>query len=239
MPRFFCDNINNSVFTINGEDAKHISKVLRIAEGDYITLCDMRGNDYKGKITLITAENVQGDVIDKTPCINEPNFHITLYMAMPKGDKPEFIVQKAVELGATEIVFMLSKRCVSRPDSKTFMKKNERFNKIAFEAAKQCGRGIIPKVRGLLTFKEALEDMNGTSQILFYENATAPLRDIISGTGENISIIIGSEGGFEEEEITEAMNKNIPIASLGNRILRCETAPIVALSAIMYGKGEF
>ncbi|MEG1620871.1 MAG: RsmE family RNA methyltransferase [Oscillospiraceae bacterium] len=239
MPRFFCNNITQDKFLIAGEDAKHISKVLRYEIGDLLTISDMNGTDYQGVIENISGDFVTGAITSSEPCQNEPNIKLHLYMAMPKADKAELIVQKAVELGAYEIVFILTHRCVSRPDEKSFLKKLERFNKISFEAAKQSQRGIIPNVRGLLSYNKALDEISGTSGILFYENATMPLKNIIKNSSENISIIVGSEGGFEENEVTLAIEKSIAIASLGKRILRCETAPIAAISAIMYEKDNF
>lgn len=239
MPRFFCENINGDAFSVDGEDAKHIVKVLRYNEGDKITLCDMKGTDYLGEITNADPACVSGKILESCPCENEPNINLRLYMAMPKGDKSEFIIQKATELGASEIIFMLTHRCVSRPDEKSFKKKLDRFNKIAFEAAKQSQRGVIPKVRGLLTYNEALSECENYSKILFYENSKAPLKEILSKCKKDIAVFIGSEGGFEESEVQLAEDHGAVSASLGKRILRCETAPIAAISAIMYEKDNF
>ena len=239
MPRFFCENITEKDFTIIGEDAKHIFKVLRYNVGDELTLCDMKGKDYKGIIEYADSETVSGQVTESWNSDTEPNINLTLYMAMPKGDKAEFIIQKATELGAKEIVFMLTHRCVSRPDDKSFRKKLERFNKISFEAAKQSQRGIIPIVRGLISYKEALAECENKNGIIFYENSVTPLKTVISNCSTEIGIFIGSEGGFEEEEVNLALEKGIYCASLGKRILRCETAPLAAISAVMYEKDNF
>ena len=239
MPRFFCENINEKDFTVTGEDAKHIFKVLRYSVGDELILCDMQGKDYRGIIQYADGDTVSGDITEVWSSDTESNINLTLYMAMPKGDKAELIIQKATELGAKEIVFMLTHRCVSRPDDKSFRKKLERFNKISFEAAKQSQRGIIPKVRGLISYKEALAECENKSGIIFYENSTTPLKSIMTNCTADIGVFIGSEGGFEEEEVTMALEKGFYIASLGKRILRCETAPLAAISAIMYEKDNF
>ena len=239
MPRFFCENISKNTFSVEGEDAKHIVKVLRYNNGDKIILCDMKGTDYLGEITNADPLCVSGNILQSCPCENEPNINLRLYMAMPKGDKSEFIVQKATELGTTEIIFMLTHRCVSRPDTKSFKKKLERYNKIAFEAAKQSQRGIIPKVRGLLSYNEALAECKDFTKILFYEHSDAPLKSLLKNSSKNIAVFIGSEGGFEENEVELAKKAGAVSASLGKRILRCETAPIASISAIMYEKDNF
>ncbi len=239
MPRFFCQNINEKEFAVVGEDAKHIFKVLRYNAGDQLTLCDMKGKDYKGIIEYADGETVSGKITEVWDSDTEPNINLTLYMAMPKGDKAELIIQKATELGVKEVVFILTHRCVSRPDEKSFRKKTERYNKIAFEAAKQSQRGIIPQVRGLISYKEALKECENKSVIIFYENSTIPLKSVMKKCDANIGIFIGSEGGFEEDEIQLAEENGFFIASLGKRILRCETAPLAAISAIMYEKDNF
>lgn len=241
MPRFFCENINGNVFSLAGDDAKHISKVLRFKEGDELTLSNMQGTDYKAIIEEITSDEITGKVLSSFPCENEPNLKLRLYMAIPKGDKAELIVQKAVELGAYEVIFIMTHRCVSKPDDKSFAKKLERYNKISLEAAKQSQRGIIPQIKGILSYKQTFDEIkqNDSKAILFYENSTSPLKKILEPINDDISIIIGSEGGFEQEEVDFALLQNAQIASLGKRILRCETAPLAAISAIMFDKNNF
>ena len=176
-----------------------------------------------------------GDLFSRTPSRGEPPVRITLYQAMPKGDKLEFIVQKAVELGAAEIVPVLTSRCISRPDPRTMEKKRERLQKIALEAAKQSGRGMIPRVGPLLSWKEALEGMNRDQlAILFYEEAREPLGPLLRSRPASVSLLIGSEGGFSPEEAREAEERGLRPCTMGPRILRCETAPLYALSAITY-----
>ena len=158
---------------------------------------------------------------------------------MPKADKLELIIQKAVELGVDTVTPVMTKRCVSKPDEKSMAKKLERYNRIALEAAKQSGRGKIPQVLPMMDLKSALIEMEKSScPILFYENATAAAKHVIAQADGEIAILIGSEGGFEEEEVAWAQQSGCHVLSLGKRILRCETAPLAALSIIMYETGN-
>ena len=142
MPRFFTDNINDKTAVITGDDAKHIGKVLRSRIGERVTVCDMAGFDYECEIAEI-GEQVLLNVISKTPNETEPSVYVHLFQALPKSDKMEFIIQKAVELGVSEITPVLSARCVSRPDESKMQKKVRRWNAVAYEAAKQCGCELV------------------------------------------------------------------------------------------------
>lgn len=243
MPRFFTKDIENNKAYIKDEDAKHIKKVLRMKIGDSIDICDTNGYDYIGTIKELSDNIVCIDISEKMFSKSEPSINLTLYQAIPKGDKMEFIIQKATELGITKIVPVVTKFCVSRPDEKSANKKTERYRRIAFEAAKQSQRGIIPLIENQITFDEALSQMSiSKGSMIFYEKATNSFKDAIKNSIENknrdISIMVGSEGGFSEEEIAQAIEKNIQIISLGNRILRCETAPLTAISIIMFETGN-
>ncbi len=233
MPRFFKSDITGEQIIIDGKDAEHIGRSLRMKIGDEITICDCIGNDYFCKISSISDE-ICCSIMKKEKSKSEPNVHVTLYQAMPKSDKFETIIQKSVELGVTKIVPILTTRCVSRPDKKTMSKKLKRYEKISLEAAKQCGRGIIPEISDIMSFKEAITSMKTENHaILFYERGGINLKNFNFSAKDNISIMIGSEGGFSEEEAEFAKNNGVIIAGLGNRILRCETAPLAALSIIM------
>lgn len=235
MPRFFTETIDDAKGIITGEDAKHIAKVLRMNVGDALTVCDTKGSDYDCVIAALCASQVELTVQRVSPSQTEPSIFVTLYQAMPKSDKMELIIQKAVELGVSRIVPVQTSRCVSRPDQKSMQKKLERYNRIALEAAKQCGRGIIPQVLPMLEYREAIEAMAQDEQaILFYENSTSSFREELSKSKTSLSIMVGAEGGFSQEEVELALTKNIASISLGKRILRCETAPMAALSVIMY-----
>ena len=233
MPRFFTTNISEDQVFIEGEDAAHLTKVLRAKAGDEIIVCDMAGTDYVCSITQLDKSCVTAEILSSAPCEAEPKSKITLYQSLPKGDKMELIVQKAVELGVCEIVPVITKRCVSRPDSAALKKKTDRWQKIAAEAAKQSGRGIIPQVKEAVSYQQALQ-MAGDCprKILFYEQATVPLKGLLANPAQT-AVFIGPEGGYEEEEVAWAKEAGVNICTLGKRILRCETAPMAALAIIL------
>ena len=225
---------------IEGGDARHIALSLRMKQGEELILCDGKGTEAVCAVASLCPESVVLDVKERRASETEPKTRVTLYQALPKADKMEYIVQKAVELGVYRIVPVLTSRCISRPDEKTAAKKRERLCKIAAEAAKQSGRGIIPEVDGVLTFKNAVKEMSTAGlPIFFFEHASLPLRKYMEKyTGGDIAVMVGAEGGFSDEEAVFAEENGLLSASLGPRILRCETAPVAALAAIMYAAGE-
>lgn len=234
MPRFFCDPAVDGKLTITGEDAQHIAKVLRMKAGELITASCSDGTDCESVIETVSSQEVVLNVLSSAPNQTEPSLQLTLYQALPKGDKMEFIIQKAIELGAIKIIPMLTKRCISRPDSKSMEKKIIRFQKIAKEAAKQCGRGKIPKIGNLMSFGQVLSDCRQYDKALIcYEKGGGRINSLLSKEDKNIALLIGSEGGFEAEEITAAEQSGIFPTTLGKLILRCETAPLAAISIIM------
>lgn len=240
MPRFFINEIpTDRFFTLTGEDAHHAAKVLRMRSGERITLCDGKGTDYDGVVSEISKDFVSVQILDEHDSAGEIKQKITLFMALPKGDKMEFIIQKATELGVSEIVPFLSKNCVSRPGETT--KKVLRWQKIAAEAAKQCGRGKIPTVSNVLTIKEVARraPQFGTALFFYEKERENGLKQMLSGGfSDEIGIIIGAEGGFTEAEADHITKSGFTAVSLGTRILRCETAPITAISAILYASGN-
>ncbi len=236
MPRFFVPPIQGERARISGEDAAHITKSLRLKPGEEITLCDGSGLDYEGRIVSV-GDPVEVEIFRRSPSVSEPKCRITLFQALPKGDKMEFIIQKSVELGAAEIVPVLTSRCVSRPDAKSMAKKLERYRKIAAEAAKQCGRGVIPKVGELVTLSQAAE-MLPEKSLVFYEGGGKRLAELVSPEDSQWGIFVGSEGGFSPEEIEFLKSHGVSPATLGSRILRCETAPLCGLSVMMNLLGE-
>lgn len=240
MPRFFVQSVEGDSLEITGKDARHIALSLRMKRGESLVLCDGNGREAEGVITSIEPESVVLSVRSRRDSVAEPKTKVILYQALPKLDKLETIVQKAVELGASEVVPVLTSRCISRPDEKAMAKKRERLQKIADEAAKQCGRGKLPPVGELLSFKNAIKAMS-TAEIplLLYEHATAPLKKSLEhAEGKTIAVLVGSEGGFSEEEAAYAVENGVLSVSLGPRILRCETAPLAALSVILFAAGE-
>ena len=187
----------------------------------------------------LTTEAVVCRVQAVHPSETEPRQDMTLFMALPKGDKMEFVIQKSVELGVRKIVPFLSKNCVSRPDKTD--KKVERWRKIAVEAAKQCGRGYLPVVTAVESAEKAfaMASDSGTA-LFFYENEKRGLRETLEGQGvsDTVSLVVGPEGGFAPEEVQAAQNAGLSSVSLGTRILRCETAPVAALAAVLYAGGN-
>ncbi len=241
MPRFFVsrDNIRDSIVTIEGDDAHHISYSLRMAAGDEITVCDGDGTEYTCRLSRLDGKDVEAEIISSAVSRRESPVSITLYQAYPKGDKLETIIQKAVELGAVKIVPFESERCIKRPKGDKIEKQNSRMNKIATEAAKQCGRARLPVVCAPVSFDEAIRSASEDTLAIFcYEDChTRSLRHLLEEKGEgvtSISVIVGCEGGFSEREASLIEERGIVPVTLGARILRCETAPLFALSAISY-----
>lgn len=235
MPRFFLDEINEDDLCLMGDNARHVGFSLRMKPGEKLTLCG-GGIDYDCVIRSITNDAVYLDLVDKHQCEAEPGVEVTLFQAVPKLDKLEFIIQKSVELGVSRIVPMLTRRCISRPDSKDFAKKLKRLNKIAEEAAKQSGRGIIPEVMPIVSYKQAVEMMKELDKtlILYEAEGGKPFSDVSFDSVKTVGLVIGSEGGFDPNEVEEASAVGAERLWLGKRILRCETAPITALSILMF-----
>ena len=243
MARFFVtpEELNMEFLVLTGENADH-AKVLRIKKGDEIVLCDGEGRE--SICTVSDVANGQVSLVTKSreEASTEAAVKASVYMAFSKGDKLEHVIQKATELGAFEVVAFPSARCVSRPDEKSLKKKLERWQKIAQSAAEQSGRGRIPQVVVVNSYKAALERaLQSDIAILFYENERATtLRSVLQEKPySSVSLITGPEGGLEVSEVEQALIAGCKVCTLGSRILRCETAPLCALSAVMYDSGEF
>ena len=244
MPRFFmpAEDIGPQRAVITGGDADHV-KVLRLRVGDELVICDGEGSDHRGCISSVVPGAVTVDILESLPCPAEPSVRCTILAGIPKqGERADYIVQKCTESGACELVFFLSKRCVARPDAKGLEKKLQRWQRIAEEAAKQSGRGIIPQVSAVMSFEEALDIAVKTDLPLFmYETGErVTLKSAIEAAGDirTAAIITGPEGGFEEYEARQAADMGIKLCAMGPRILRCETAPVTALTALMYASGN-
>ena len=235
MPRFFTNEIDENNITLTGSDAVHVGRSLRMKPGEPLTVC-CGGIDYNCEISEITSDTVYLSLKEKVVCAAEPNIEVTLFQAVPKMDKLEYIIQKSVELGVSRIVPMLTRRCVSRPDERDFAKKLARLNKIAAEAAKQSGRGIIPQVTPIVSYKNALEMMKELDQnvILYEEEGGVSFGEVDLTGAKTVGLVIGSEGGFDRKEAEACTAVGAPQVWLGKRILRCETAPITALSILMF-----
>lgn len=243
MPKFFAPWLNpgEDLVTFSGKNAEHL-RVLRVREGEELTVCDGNGLDARCVVETAAKDTFHLRIIKTEPSSGEPSVSATVYAALPKGDKAELIVQKAVELGAAEIVFFLSSRCVARPDGKAAAGKTERLCKVAEAAAMQSMRGRIPLVRWQPDYGKMLAEAAGADLGAFlWENArNLSLRSLLRDRGgfRTASLITGPEGGFSPEEAAQAEAAGIQPVTLGPRILRCETAPLCALSALMYETGD-
>ena len=246
MFRFYSsrDNINGSSFKLEKEDINHVKNVLRMTPGEKIIICDKEGMDYLCEIESISSEEVIANIISESKCDAELNAKIVLFQGLPKKDKMELIIQKAVELGVTEIVPVATKNAVVKIENdKKEEKKLERWQSISLSAAKQSGRGIVPQVSKVVTFKEAIKratTMDGA--IIPYEKAKGieHSREVVSSLKgkETIAVFIGPEGGFDPAEIELALSSNVTPITLGKRILRTETAGLTILSILMYSLEE-
>mgnify|MGYP003378164498 CR=1 FL=1 len=219
MPRFFQDFPGGDTARITGQDAVHIRRALRMKPGENLTLCNGKGTDYFCEITGFEGEDVRLKVLYHTPTACEPSVEVTLYQGLPKGEKMEWILQKA--------------------DGKE-EKKRVRWQKIADEAAGQSGRGILPPVEPPLPWKQAVERMRAAAVpvIAFYEGGGSPLSALVGREIRRLAVVVGPEGGFEPSEIVQLREIGARVATLGPRILRCETAPLAALSVIMAMTGN-
>ncbi len=236
--RYFLTDINDNIATVTDNEAVHLCRVMRIKTGDKVILCDKDGYDYNAVAKDISEKLITFEILDKQKNPAEPKKNLTVYMALPKSDKLEFIVQKSCELGATKLVPFISEFCVAQKSKKEDSKK-QRLQKISAEAAKQCGRSIPMEVCDTLTFKQLIQDIkNNDVNLFFYEHADTPLSKVDFAQKQNISVIIGSEGGFSDKECEILSENGVNIISLGKRILRCETAAVTAVALTMYTMGE-
>ena len=235
MAWFFTNNaLTTEYYTITGEDASHIARSLRMKVGEALTLCTPDGRRHECEISEITRADVTVHILSSTECEQEPDVHVNLFIALMKGDKIDDVVQKAVELGASEITPFLSARCISRPDAKVLNKKLARWQKIADNAASQSRRGVIPHVNPCINLRDIPEAVSNTdTSVVFYECGGEKLSALIRGKVKSLALITGSEGGFEPWEAELAQNSGIVAATLGTRILRCETAPVAAIAILM------
>ena len=241
MARFFMagTNLNGGMAIMKGRDAEHVH-VLRMKPGEDFIICDGQGTDYKCRLVRAEKEQVEAEVVEVVPCPAEPSVKVTVLCGLPKGDRSDYIIQKCVEAGAAEIGFFLSERCVARPEQPE--KKIERWQRIAEEAAKQSGRGIIPRLFWAGDFAGALDAAVKKDLALFlYETGEREALDRVLEVNKEIksaALITGPEGGFADFEAKLAKIAGLHVCSMGERILRCETAPVVAVTALMYATGN-
>lgn len=250
MPRFFIDNpeeaIRDGTVTIRGEDAVHISRSLRMKIGEKLDVCDFSGFVYSCEICGFNSDGVELTILEKRLCDSEADIKVRVFQALPKGDKLDTVIQKCTELGAFDFTPVLTSRCISRPDEKSAKKKCERWQKISLEAAKQCGRGIIPRVNEICSFENAVSEMSRcTLAVMCYEcedgySLKKCIEDNLSRlcSGASVAIFIGPEGGISPQEAEKAKTAGIITVGLGKRILRTETAPLFAVSSVMLLTGN-
>ncbi len=239
MSRFFVttDMIDENRVTLSEEDSKHLSRVLRATVGEEIIICDGVGNEHKAHISEISKNKICAEIFETKQCDTEPKVKVTIFQGLPKGSKMELIIQKCVEIGVCTIVPVATARAVVKLSEEKGKGKEERWNKISQEAAKQSSRGVIPVVESPVSFEEAVKRAGEFDMaIIPYEKQESGcLKDYLrEKTPQTVAVFIGPEGGFEEREIDFAQKHGVKAVSLGKRILRTETAPLTALSVIMY-----
>ena len=247
MPRFFVrkNQIENGAVTILGDDAHHISRSLRMAAGEHITVCDMQKFEYDCVLKDFLADRVIAEVVSEKKCDTEPPYIAHIYQALPKGDKLDTVIQKSVECGVATVTTFNSERCIAKEKGDE-ENKLKRRNKIALEAAKQSGRGIVPEINSTVSFAEMLKRASDADIKLFcYEgDGTQSLKEVLKEQKEEfdrsegrlptIAAVIGSEGGFSLSEVEKAKACGMIPVGLGSRILRTETASGFVLACICY-----
>jgi len=241
MPKFFVrqEQIEGDLITLRGDDAFHISRALRMAKGERISVSDMQGTEYECELEAFLTDTVQARILSRRAADSEPPKKIYLYQALPKGDKLDTVIQKAVECGVYEIRPFESERCVVKSKGDAEVRKTERRNRIALEAAKQCGRGHVPTVCATVDFREAMVAACEADLCLFcYEGESEQsLKRVLLERGreaQSIAVVVGSEGGFSVSEADLAIQMGAASVSLGKRILRSETVASFVLGCLTY-----
>lgn len=247
MHRFFVEpeNLNDGMARISGSDARHLRTVMRLGIGDEVCLIDGKGSEYTAKIEVCDNGDVVARVLDFRECVCEPEVKLTLLQAVPKGDKMDFIVQKCTELGTSKIVPCITQRCVTKLDGKKAADRVTRWQRIALEAAKQCGRGTVPTVESVIPFEDAVHNIGEKKDSLFLMpwelEKSLRLRDVLQERREGIcsmTFAIGPEGGFAVDEVDVARENGALTVGLGSRILRTETAGMAVCTMVLYELGE-
>ena len=237
MRRFFTDKINKPEMLIDGNEYKHVSEVLRAKVGENIIMCNGDGTDYVFQIKNIGKKDILLSYVSENKNETETNLDLTVFFALLKGDKSEFVVTKLTELGIKHIVPFISEYTVKTGE------KTDRLERAAIEACKQCGRAVLPKIGKVIKFEEISKlSVNYDKMLFAYENAYVSgerIKNIISGKEQSIALVIGAEGGFSESESKLMLDNNIPAVTLGKRILRAETASIAASAVILSLCGEW
>lgn len=238
--RYFTQNILGEYALLQGKQAFHLTRVLRVKPGDILILCDGKGMDYEATVQTAGEEEVSLRIIQSFATRAEPNIQVHLFLGYSKADRMEWAIQKSIELGVHSITPFFSEKCIVRPAREE--EKNKRMRRIAQAAAEQSGRGIVPEVHMPLTFLQMLQQARGFQPaFFFYEGGGNPLSASFPGSAQSsmgMALITGAEAGFTPEEARQAQQEGCTIAGLGPRILRCETAPVAALAAVMAFSGN-
>ncbi len=241
MQHFFVppSQVGETEIIIQGSDVNHMKNVLRMRAGEELSVCDGNNCRYLCRVKEYTEDTAVLAITERQENDTELSSKIYLFQGLPKQDKMEWIVQKAVELGAYKVIPVVTKRCVVRLDEKKAQKKTERWQEISRSAAKQSGRGLVPEVTKVLSWREALSAAKALDVLLIpYELAEgmSETKEILASLkpGQSIGVLIGPEGGFEKAEVIEAMEAGAKAVTLGRRILRTETAGIATLSVLMF-----
>ena len=241
MQHFFVtpDQVKGDLIFVGGSDVNHMKNVLRMRIDEEVTISDGNNRQYLCKIKEYDNEEAILHIVEEMNTDTELPSRIYLFQGLPKQDKMELIVQKCVELGVYQVVPVATKRCVVKLDDKKAKKKVERWQQIAESAAKQAGRGFIPEVHEVMSFKQALDYSKELDVVLIpYELAEGmeETKNLIQSIrpGQSVGVYIGPEGGFEREEIEYAMENGAKAITLGKRILRTETAGLTTLSVLMF-----
>ena len=243
MPRFYVPRprVEEGTLKIEGDEVRHIRRVLRLRRGDEIVVFNGSGKEYGGTIVeegpssvVITIQNI----FSSRP---ESHLEMTLAQSLLKGDKMDYLIQKATELGVKEIIPFLSSRSVPLLEKSKRLKRNLRWERIAVEASKQCGRGVVPKIEPLQSYSEMLSAASPDSlRLILWEKEGTRLKEALEGsTGKTkIFFIIGPEGGLSQEEVDQAKRNGFTPVTLGRRILRSETASLCLMSILQYEWGD-
>lgn len=244
MHRFFVapEQIKDGRIAITGPDVKHILKVLRLGTGDTITVMDGRGKSYEAVIEILRRGEVVCCIVKELLSPEGPPIRVILVQGLPKGDKMDFIIQKGTELGLSRVIPLICQRSVVKLERDSINRKRERWQRIAYEAARQCSRPDIPEVDEPKDWELVLTSLpeKATALIPWEEENTLSLKDILhrNNASEEIYVFIGPEGGFTQEEIGRARLRGVRPVTLGPRILRTETAGMAVLTMILYQWGD-
>jgi 16S rRNA (uracil1498-N3)-methyltransferase len=235
LQRFFLspEQFNSENINVQGELAHQLQRVLRLPIGEKVLLLDGTGLEYQAVITGFAKSSVSFQILEKDLAQGEPTINLTLYQALLKGEKFDFVLQKNTEIGISRIVPVLMERCVSDSASPA---KLERWRKIVREAAEQSRRGILPSLSEVLSLKQAINSDTAELKLIAWESATVSLKQRLSASPQpnTISLVIGAEGGISPSEVELAQGQGFLPVSLGSRILRAETAALVTISQILY-----